>query len=140
MTPQPRSRPRLALLARRFAIVAAGAAIALTLYRVDPASARWLPICPLHELTGWHCPGCGSTRAAHALLHGDVMQAVSKNALVVCGAPIALALWTWNRRRTGHAWTTAVPQRWIWSVLLVMVAFALLRNVPFYPFSLLAPH
>ena len=140
MSPQPRFRTRFALHARRFAIVVTAAAVALALYQVDPTSVRWLPICPLHELTGWHCPGCGSTRAAHALLHGDVVQALSKNALVVCGAPIALALWTWNRKRTGHAWATAVPARWIWSALLVMAVFAVLRNVPLYPFSLLAPH
>src|SRR5690606_32381537 len=28
--------------------------------------------CPVHGVTGGFCPGCGSTRAVHELLHGDV--------------------------------------------------------------------
>src|SRR5690606_2629375 len=37
---------------------------------VDPATGI-LPSCPFYTLTHWYCPGCGSQRALHALLHGD---------------------------------------------------------------------
>ena len=40
------------------------------------------PLCPLHALGGIPCPTCGSTRAAGALLHGDVNIAFSYNPLM----------------------------------------------------------
>ena len=39
--------------------------------------------CPVLELTGLHCPGCGATRAIWLLLHGDVAGAVGHNALLL---------------------------------------------------------
>ncbi len=121
-------------------LVAAVAGAVATLWWVDPAAAGWLPQCPLHLLTGWHCPGCGATRAAHALLHGDVAQALAKNPLLVCVAPPAAAYWVWNRVRRGPGWATSVPHRAILVVLVVMIVYGVLRNLPFYPLTLLAPH
>jgi Protein of unknown function (DUF2752) len=115
-------------------------AIAVLLYVVDPAGATWLPKCPVHLLTGWHCPGCGSTRAAHALLHLDVGRALSNNPLMVFTAPLAVAFCAWNRWQRGPNWTTMISTRSIVVVLAVLVGFAIVRNVPSYPFSLLAPH
>ena len=34
------------------------------------------PTCPFLAITGWYCPGCGSLRAVHDLLHGDLAGAV----------------------------------------------------------------
>ncbi len=42
----------------------------------DPTSGPLLyPRCPVKMLTGLDCPGCGSTRALHALLHGRLLEA-----------------------------------------------------------------
>ena len=50
------------------------------------------PKCPLRELTGWNCPGCGATRAAHELVHGHIRAALHLNALFVLAIPGALDL------------------------------------------------
>ena len=42
----------------------------------------WAP-CPILTLTGWQCPGCGSTRALYSLLHGDPVRAFSMNPLLL---------------------------------------------------------
>jgi hypothetical protein len=64
------------------------------------------PACPFHRLTGWWCPLCGSTRAVHHLLHGDVAGFVSRNALLVVLLPLAaVAWWNWLARTRGR--TTA---------------------------------
>src|SRR5262245_11157188 len=123
------------------ALLTAGlAALALLIYWTDPEGVDWLPKCPLHQLTGLHCPGCGSTRAAHALLHGDVPRALAMNALVTCATAPAAIYCVWKRRRLGPGWSSRISRRAILVCLCVLLGFALLRNLPAHPFSLLAPH
>ena len=52
------------------------------------------PLCPFHVLTGFPCPTCGMTRAAGALLRGDLAGAVAWNplgTLLLCGAILYVA-------------------------------------------------
>ena len=68
-------------------------ALAIVIYaRLDPAESIFFPRCPFHLLTGLYCPGCGSQRAIHHLLNGEVLKAVSYNALAVAAIPYVL-LW-----------------------------------------------
>ena len=49
------------------------------------------PLCPLHAVTGLPCPTCGSTRAASALVRGDLAAALTWNplmTLVMIGAAL----------------------------------------------------
>ncbi|MFV0506503.1 MAG: DUF2752 domain-containing protein [Bacteroidales bacterium] len=41
-------------------------------------------------LTGYQCPGCGSQRALHQLLHLNIDEALKLNALFVVGLPYVL--------------------------------------------------
>jgi len=72
------------------ALVGLSLAAAAVLFAFDPAVTRWFPSCPLYALTGWLCPFCGSLRALHALLQGNVAAAAAFNplttALVGAGA------------------------------------------------------
>lgn len=71
---------------RRLIITAAVLISALTaiflLYRYNPLSTPFFPRCPSKLLTGYDCPGCGSLRAAHAMLHGDIAAAWRFNAAI----------------------------------------------------------
>jgi len=67
------------------------------------AVARWVPVarlpfwgCTLRRTTGWPCPGCGLTRVADRLSHGNVAGAFEANPLgAVAGLLMAgLACWT----------------------------------------------
>jgi hypothetical protein len=72
--------------------VAAGLGVNLAMPEVLIALA---PRCPLRTLTGWECPGCGSTRALSALARGDLAAAWRFNPLAVAGTvllPIGLLL------------------------------------------------
>ncbi len=124
----------------RASLVAAGAAVGLLgAHAIDPVHDRWLPGCPFHELTGLWCPICGSTRAASALAHGDVVAALRHNALFLPALSVAVWLWAAYALR---AFVPSVAQaRWAcgplgllrraWPVLAVVVgAFFVLRNVP----------
>lgn len=61
-------------IASAIAIVAVAAG-AWVLYTFPPVTAGFYPQCAFRQLTGLDCPGCGSTRALHALLHGRVGEA-----------------------------------------------------------------
>ena len=67
------------------------AGLAALLYAFEPGTDLHFLACPTFTLTGLYCPGCGSTRAVHHLLHGRWGQAFSANALLLVGVP-AIAL------------------------------------------------
>jgi hypothetical protein len=93
-------------------------------------------------LTGLYCPGCGTLRALHQLLHGQILLALALNPL----AMLALPFLTYALMESGLSLSTGlhlprvfVPAPLIWALLGSIVAFGILRNVPVHPFSLLAP-
>jgi hypothetical protein len=120
----------------------AGAAL---LFAFNPASSRLLPPCPFHALTGLYCPGCGSTRACHHLLHGRIATAFDFNPLMVVSLPfIAYGLARQAvRLARGSPPPPAAPSRlsgwWIWGLLVVVLAFAVARNLPWKPVRWMAP-
>ena len=61
-------------------------------YFINPSSALWFPRCPIKFLTGFSCPGCGGQRATHALLHGNVGEALSYNYFYIIAIPFVIAL------------------------------------------------
>jgi hypothetical protein len=100
---------------------------------LDPLSGGTYPPCPVRSLTGWWCPGCGLTRAAHDLFNGDVRQAHGYNALVI---PVVVLLtlawlaWLMDSRGRQPAWLErAVIPAWI-GLAIVAVAFSIVRNLP----------
>src|ERR1700704_3037775 len=73
---------------RLLAAMLAAAAAAIVMLRVfDPATSGIFPPCPVHYLTGWYCPGCGSLRAIHQLLQGNLRAAWALNPLTVVLLP-----------------------------------------------------
>lgn len=93
-----------------------------------------LPPCLFHQLTGWHCPGCGSTRAFLALMEGDPVRAFRNNVLLAASLPV-LGWWAIQRLR-GRPLPR--PGWWLpaWAGT-VIAAYWVLRNLP--AFAWLAP-
>ncbi len=144
---EPGRRTRLVVRGGLLLLAAAGVAASLfVLYSFPPTENRLYPGCQFHSLTGLHCPGCGTTRALHALLHGNVAQAFAYNSVAFIAVPVLAwslvrSLRDWQRgpraEPAGLRHNPAVPPA---LVLLLLVAYWVLRNIPAYPFSLLAPH
>ena len=114
----------------------------IALLVVDPADSSLFPPCPFHALTGLHCPGCGTLRALHQLLDGNLRTAFRLNPLMVSFLPLiaygslsGLVRVVSGRNVPG----VFLPALWIWILLGVIILFWIARNIPVYPFSLLAP-
>lgn len=139
MTAAAPSRPRPLLAAGAVLAAAAGAA---TLFRFDPLAAGFYPRCPVLLTTGFYCPGCGTARALHALLHGDVGGALGFHPLLVPALPVlaAFALSLLSRLALGRPLPLPrLSARAAWGVLAMIALFTVLRNLPVEPFSRLAP-
>ncbi len=110
------------------------AAMLLVLHQFDPSLGGFYPGCTFHKLTGLNCTGCGGLRATHHLLHGRVLTAFHHNALVVLGAPV-VAGWAgcqlWRRWRGIPPKLDGLSTGWLWVLFGGMIAFTVLRNLPF---------
>lgn len=113
----------------------------LVLHNVDPyAAGNPLPSCPLYALTGLYCPGCGSTRCLYSLVHFDLPGAMAMNPLLVLSLPFLLLMLLNGagirpRLLDPLMRLLAMPMFW----LIVLVGYAVLRNLPWAPFTGLAP-
>ena len=98
-------------------------------------------LCVFYELTGLYCPGCGSGRAARALLRGAFPAAFGHNALAfLLGLPCAGMLLREYLRLVfpGLGWKPARLPAWAGKTALALIlTFWLLRNLPIFAF--LAP-
>lgn len=98
--------------------------------------------CGILQLTGLYCPGCGGTRCAIALSHGNVSQAWGNNALLTAGV-ICFSLMSLYLITTVTLLGNRTPQmpnikpRWIGIGFAVIILFTILRNTA--KFSWLAP-
>lgn len=100
-------------------------------YAVDPSSSALFPQCGFLTLTGYKCPGCGSQRAIHALLNGDVATAFRYNAMLFIAVPwILLCLFAETQRvRNPRLYARLHPSVLIWLFLVIVLAWWLLRNI-----------
>jgi hypothetical protein len=111
------------------------------LWKYDPNAPNnaYLP-CIFRELTGYYCIGCGMTRAMHALVHGDIAGALAMNPLAVLLIPLIPLMVA-----SSNGWKIPVlepiiafcnrPALW----LVLLPAYWIARNLPWFPFTLLAP-
>lgn len=91
-----------------------------------------VPLCPTKAVTGADCPFCGGLRAVAALTRGNPVLAADHNLIVVALVPIAAiwwVAWAWSARRGGGMPQVRVPRLVTISAVVVLVAFAVVRNV-----------
>lgn len=102
-------------------------------YTFDPSVHPFFSRCPFLLATGYECPGCGSQRAIHSLLHLNIGAALKYNAFMVLALPyiflgVYLEYFGGKKRFPGvekiffGRWSAVV-------VLVVVIAFWILRNL-----------
>lgn len=100
---------------------------------VDPNTPGHYPVCPLLRYTGVYCPGCGGLRGAHALVHGHLGTALGCNALAVAGYAVFAVVWVvwFGRALRGKPFEPVLRPPSLWAIGAVVLAFTLVRNLPF---------
>jgi len=115
----------------------------LVYFFYNPAQSSFFIPCPIHYITGFYCPGCGSQRAIHLLLHGDIIGAFRFNPLMVLTLPIliyglgiTIANWVFG---TSYRFMLFYSKLFIFGYFGIAILYWVLRNLHFYPFNWLAP-
>ena len=94
--------------------------------------------CPIHEITGLYCPGCGITRMLFSILKLDFYKAFRYNVLLFIMFPFALFLFIekiYSELKKRKPLYKKIPEK-VWVILIIiLIIYAILRNI----FPYLAP-
>lgn len=108
-------------------VIAVIICVGVAYYFIDPVMHKWVPKCPFMLLTGWKCPGCGSQRAIHALVHGNIIEVFRQNALFIPFALYVLAVIVSKLKPNVYDKLTGNVAVWIW--VSITVLFWISRNI-----------
>ena len=120
--------------------ISIGVAIALMLiatlyifYILDPQTYSLFPKCPFLMATGLECPGCGTQRAIHQLLHLNFGAALRYNAFMVLAMPyifLGLYIQYLGGKKRHPQLEKLFFGRWSALIVLILViAYWILRNI-----------
>ena len=107
--------------------------VGMVYYFNNPAESWFFLKCPVNYVTGLSCPGCGSQRAIHELLHLNFKQAFAYNPLLIAAIPYTALGIAFNTEtlKTRYPKTRKFfyGQRALYVVLVVGILFFILRNI-----------
>lgn len=99
--------------------------------------------CMINALTGFFCAGCGTSRALRSVLHLQFYQAFRYNPMLVILLPFIIVYicarmidYIRTGRNNVDSWLSF---RLVWWIAILVVAYSVVRNFPFFPFTLLVP-
>ena len=116
--------------------------LAVLFFVLNPTEHEIFPKCVFHSVTGYYCPGCGSQRAIHGLLHLNFAGVVGNNFLFL--PAVLLLFYHYSFSFLNKKFTWKLPNIFYikstpWIIMGVIILFWVLRNLPVYPFDILAP-
>ncbi|WP_312642222.1 DUF2752 domain-containing protein [Hydrogenoanaerobacterium sp.] len=99
--------------------------------------------CPVRTLTGFYCAGCGASRALRSVLHLQFYRAFRFNPALIILLPfivLYIAARMVDYVKTGqNNIDRRLSFRVLWWVLMLLLVYSVVRNIPVYPFTLLVP-
>lgn len=93
--------------------------------------------CPIKELTGFYCPGCGITRMFFSILCLDFYQAFRYNPLLFIAIIPSIFLYIDYLNNKEKSIYKKIPQKFWYFLIIILLIYGVLRNIPI--FSFLAP-
>lgn len=100
--------------------------------KYDPANNNIFPKCPINYFTGYKCPGCGSQRALHELLNGNLKNAFYQNQLLVLSIPylmFGIIVDKYNKKnKLLFIRKYLYGQHAIYIIIIILFSFTFIRN------------
>lgn len=116
--------------------------LSIVYYKFNPEVYNFFPECPFHKYLHLDCPGCGSQRAIHSILHGDLIQASNYNFLLVLSLPLLIlhfvlkvASYISDKDYNLKVWQNPITPK---VIFVIVIVFWIARNIPKEPFIYLA--
>lgn len=113
------------------------------LYNNSPDNDSNVAVCLTHTLFNVYCPGCGISHCLYNVLHLDFYQAFRYNPFVFILAPFlgvytisSMISWTITGENKINRYLSS---KLLIVIIILLILYAVLRNIPIYPFNLLAP-
>jgi len=103
-------------------------------YFFNPTVSNFFPKCPFHTITGLYCPGCGSQRAIHDLMHLNIFEAINHNALMFFAFTFGIGLYLYSKKKFYYLIYHPKSPLIIFGIIFL---FGVLRNLD--KFHFLAP-
>ena len=90
---------------------------------------RNITICPMYNLTGLKCPGCGMTHAAYSLLRLNFLEALKHNFLIYLFVPYII--WMYVKHIRYVFWDKPVRNdlRVVFGLFIITMIFTIVRNL-----------
>lgn len=130
------------MIFKRLIVVLFLIVITLVYVFINPNEVDFLPKCPFYLATGFYCVGCGSQRATHQLLNFNFLGVLQQNLfyvfvllLLVYHFTVSVLNKFFNKKIYNYLNHPKTPI----IILIIILLFWILRNIPIYPFTLLAP-
>ncbi len=109
---------------------------------INPSEYNFFPKCPLYSYTGIYCAGCGSQRAIHQIINGNILTGIRHNYLLILVFAVLsykAGLFVLNTI-FNKTYSDIFHRSLVTKVILVLVLlFWALRNINLFPFTELAP-
>lgn len=128
----------------KFSLLIGVIILGLIFKNYNPNSFNFYPKCIIYKHTGMYCTGCGSQRMLHFLLNLSFCKAIQSNALAFTFFILLIyevfVHFLNTKTKSYSIFKLLNSKRYVSLIILVViVAFTILRNIPIYPFNLLAP-
>ena len=85
-----------------------------------------------HTLTGFLCPGCGTTRMFKALINGEIIKAFYYNQFVFISLPIFVILFinlVYANFKNIKSWLMKIPNWVYYTYAVLLILFGVIRNI-----------
>ena len=95
--------------------------------------------CAFKAVTHLDCPSCGVSRMCVSLSHGDIKSAFYYNQILVFLCPLIVFYYIFFQLRyikTGQRKITKLENKIMIVLLIILLLYGIVRNLPFYPYRL----
>jgi hypothetical protein len=103
------------------------------LYLFNPVETAYAPKCIFHVMTGLNCPGCGMQRFLHAFMHGNFLEAIHYNYMLIVLIPYMFFFGIERFILIGESqerWKNIIEGRIMTTIMIILApSWFIIRNI-----------